>query len=85
MAFADENMLTAFEFAEKPAAVNAGATLVYSTRVMDAFKEYPRAVSSEVSRAKPPRAGAAVSALSERLGRAPIHSVEADHDQGISL
>jgi AhpD family alkylhydroperoxidase len=33
------------------AAVNAGATLVYSTRVMDAFKEYPRAVSSQVSRA----------------------------------
>lgn len=26
------------------AAVNAGATLVYSARVMDAFKEYPRAV-----------------------------------------
>ena len=33
------------------AAVNAGAALVYSTRVMDAFKEYPRAVSSQVSRA----------------------------------
>jgi AhpD family alkylhydroperoxidase len=27
-------------------AVNAGAALVYSTRVMDAFKEYPRAASS---------------------------------------
>src|ERR1700746_3088933 len=26
------------------AAVNAGAALVYSARVMDAFKEYPRAV-----------------------------------------
>jgi AhpD family alkylhydroperoxidase len=26
-------------------AVNAGAALVYSTRVMDAFKEYPRAAS----------------------------------------
>ena len=26
-------------------AVNAGATLVYSTRVMDAFSEYPRAAS----------------------------------------
>ena len=26
------------------AAVNAGATLVYSARVIDAFKEYPRAV-----------------------------------------
>ena len=25
--------------------VNAGAALVYSTRVMDAFKEYPRAIS----------------------------------------
>ena len=33
------------------AAVNAGAALVYSTRVMDAFKEYPRAVSSQVSSA----------------------------------
>jgi len=30
------------------AAVNTGAALVYSTRVMDAFKEYPRAVSSQV-------------------------------------
>ena len=30
------------------AAVNAGATLVYSTRVMDAFKEYPRAVPPQV-------------------------------------
>ena len=30
------------------AAVNTGATLVYSTRVMDAFEEYPRAVSSQV-------------------------------------
>jgi AhpD family alkylhydroperoxidase len=28
------------------AAVNAGAALVYSARMMDAFKEYPRAVSS---------------------------------------
>ena len=28
------------------AAVSAGAALVYSTRVMDAFKEYPQAVSS---------------------------------------
>jgi anthranilate/para-aminobenzoate synthase component I len=28
------------------AAVNAGAALVYSARVMDAFKEYPRAASS---------------------------------------
>jgi AhpD family alkylhydroperoxidase len=27
-------------------AVNAGAALVYSARVMDAFKEYPRAASS---------------------------------------
>jgi AhpD family alkylhydroperoxidase len=27
-------------------AVNAGAALVYSTRVMDAVKEYPRAASS---------------------------------------
>jgi AhpD family alkylhydroperoxidase len=27
--------------------VNAGAALVYSTRVMDAFKEYPRAVTSQ--------------------------------------
>jgi AhpD family alkylhydroperoxidase len=32
-------------------AVNAGAALVYSTRVMDAFKEYPRAVSSQASSA----------------------------------
>jgi AhpD family alkylhydroperoxidase len=29
------------------AAVNTGAALVYSTRVMDAFKEYPRAASSQ--------------------------------------
>jgi AhpD family alkylhydroperoxidase len=27
--------------------VNAGAALVYSTRVMDAFKEYPRAASPQ--------------------------------------
>jgi AhpD family alkylhydroperoxidase len=30
------------------AAVNTGTALVYSARVMDAFKEYPRAVSSQV-------------------------------------
>jgi AhpD family alkylhydroperoxidase len=28
------------------AAVNTGAALIYSTRVMDAFKEYPQAASS---------------------------------------
>jgi AhpD family alkylhydroperoxidase len=30
------------------ATVNVGAALVYSTHVMDAFKEYPQAVSSQV-------------------------------------